>query len=252
MLRKIMAFAVCVLAMLAFGGAALVAAQGTAPEHGNQTVMVADTAPNVCVMTFTDVPQGSTFYTYIECLYCRNIVGGYPDNTFRPNADVTRGQLSKIVAQSMGLTMDPGLQLFEDVPPGTTFYTDINNLTQVGFINGYPCQPSDNCITYNRVFRPNSSASRGQIAKIVTEAAGWYDVPVNQLYEDVTPGSTFYDYVERLSMHNAATGYPCGGVGEPCGPGNLPYFRPSSNVTRGQLSKIDVIAFFPVCLVQQK
>ena len=94
MLRKILAFAVCVLAMLAFGGAAMVAAQGTAAEHGNQNITVADTAPNICVMTFTDVPQGSTFYTYIECLYCRNIVGGYPDNTFRPNTDVTRGQLS--------------------------------------------------------------------------------------------------------------------------------------------------------------
>jgi hypothetical protein len=250
MLRRLLALIVFALAMLAFGGAALVAAQ--APDRTGPGVAALDTAPDVCVMSFTDVPQGSTFYPYIECLYCRNIVGGYPDNTFRPNADVTRGQLSKIVAQSMGLNGNPGLQLFEDVPPGTTFYTDINNLTQVGFINGYPCQPSDNCITYSRVFRPNSPASRAQIAKIVTQAAGWYDVPVSQLYEDVAPGSTFYDYVERLSMHNAATGYPCGGTGEPCDPGNLPYFRPSSNVTRGQLSKIDVTAFFPVCLMQQK
>jgi len=42
-------------------------------------------------------------------------------------------------------------------------------------------------------------------------------------------------------------GYACGGEGEPCGPGNLPYFRPNANATRGQVAKINSNTFFPGC-----
>lgn len=58
-----------------------------------------------------------------------------------------------------------------------------------------------------------------------------------QVFEDVPPGSTFYDFVNNIYGDAIATGYPCGGPGEPCGSENLPYYRPSANVTRGQMSK---------------
>jgi hypothetical protein len=58
-----------------------------------------------------------------------------------------------------------------------------------------------------------------------------------QEFEDVPPGNTFYDYVNNLYRDNIISGYPCGGVGEPCGAGNLPYYRPGNSVTRAQMSK---------------
>ena len=96
-------------------------------------------------------------------------------------------------------------------------------------------------------FRPNSNATRGQISKIVSNAAGFIDPPGAQLFEDVLPGSTFYDFIQRLASRGIINGYPCGGAGEPCGPTNLPYFRPNDNATRGQMSKIDANTFFPNC-----
>jgi S-layer homology domain len=59
-----------------------------------------------CTITFSDVPPGSAFYDFVRCLACRDIISGYPDNTFRPNSPVTRGQLSKIVSNSAGFS-DP-------------------------------------------------------------------------------------------------------------------------------------------------
>ena len=61
-----------------------------------------------------------------------------------------------------------------------------------------------------------------------------------QRYEDVPPSNTFYVWIERLSSRGFMGGYPCGQArNEPCvAPGNRPYFRPFSNATRGQLSKI--------------
>jgi hypothetical protein len=59
-----------------------------------------------------------------------------------------------------------------------------------------------------------------------------------QQFEDVPSTNPFYDYTNNIYLDGIVSGYPCGGVGEPCiGPGNLPYYRPNNNVTRGQMSK---------------
>jgi hypothetical protein len=129
---------------------------------------------------------------------------------------------------------------FEDVLPGSTYYSFVRCLACRGIINGYPCggagEPCDPA--NNPYFRPNNSVTRAQIAKIVSNSAGFVEPPSGQTFEDVPPGSTFYDFVERLASRSIMAGYPCGGPGEPCGPGSRPYFRPNSNASRGQLAKI--------------
>src|SRR4029079_1850832 len=97
-------------------------------------------------------------------------------------------------------------------------------------------------------FRPNSGATRGQLTKIVSNAAGYGDPPQGQTFEDVQPGSSFYTYTQRLTSRGVMNGYPCGGAGEPCvPPDSRPYFRPNNPVTRGQTSKIVTNTFFPSC-----
>jgi S-layer homology domain len=254
MIRKIVILTISVLAILVAVGASRVSAQSTETARTSDT-SISNSQPDICVMSFSDVPQGSTFYQYIYCLYCRGVIDGYQDGTFRPNNNVTRGQLSKIVAVSAGFNNPPGSQLFEDVLPASTYYTYVNQLTEFGYVNGYDCGgPGEPCSPQMyRYFRPGAPATRGQIAKIVSQSAGWFDPAGTQVFEDVAPGSTFYDYIQRLYGHNAIAGYPCGGPGEPCNlPGNRPYFRPNNLTTRGQLSKIDVYAFFPGCLVSNK
>jgi hypothetical protein len=61
------------------------------------------------------------------------------------------------------------------------------------------------------------------------------------------PGTTFYDFIWRLTDRGIVSGYPCGGPGEPCSSRNLPYFRFNSSSTRGQASKIVSNTFFPAC-----
>ncbi len=219
--------------------------------------------PAACTIAFEDVPSGSTFYPYIQCMACRGIINGYPcggvgepcdpnnDPYFRLGDNVTRGQLSKIVSLSAGYDDPPGGQLFEDVPPGSTFYTYIQQLASRGYISGYPCgSPGEPCVPPDNgpYFRPNNNATRGQISKIVSNAAGFTDPPGAQLFEDVLPGSTFYEFVQRLAGQATIQGYPCGSPGEPCvPPDNRPYFRPNNTTTRGQASKIVANTFFPEC-----
>jgi hypothetical protein len=125
----------------------------------------------------------------------------------------------------------PACGEFTDVPPSNTFYPFVHCLACEGIIQGY----SDG------TFRPNNPVTRGQISKIISLSAGFVEpVPTTQQsFEDVPYGSTFWEYVERLSTRGIIGGYACGGPGEPCvPPGNRPYFRPNAGATRGQLVKI--------------
>ena len=189
----------------------------------------ATTTPTTCTITFSDVPPGSTFYTYIECLACRGIISGYQDGTFRPSSNVTRGQAAKIVANSAGYdeTIPPTKQTFSDVTPGSTFWIYIERVALHGAISGY----SDG------TFRPNNNVTRGQLAKIDAEVKGYDDVipPTQQTFSDVAPGSTFWVYIERVALHNVVSGY------------SDATFRPFNSVTRGQTSKIVSLTFSPNC-----
>jgi hypothetical protein len=183
------------------------------------------------------VPQGSTFYEFVQCLACRGILGGYPDGTFRPNNTVTRGQLAKIVSNAAGYNDPVGGQTFSDVPVGHTFYEFIERVAMHGVVGGYD----------DGTFRPANNATRGQISKIVANAAGFNDAVSGQTFQDVPSGSTFYMFIERLVKRSIMSGYACGSTGEPCGPDNKPYFRPAMDATRGQVAKIVSNSFFPNC-----
>jgi hypothetical protein len=198
---------------------------------------------------YYDVPVDNPFYSYIECMATQGTISGYADNTFRPNNNITRGQLSKIVSNSAGLSDPPGAQIFEDVPQGSTFYDWIQRLASRGFIGGYPCGgQAEPCGSENRpYFRPNNDTTRAQITKIVSNAAGYSDPPGSQIFEDVPPTNLFYQWVQRLASRGIMGGYPCGSDGEPCGSNNLPYFRPNNSATRGQVAKIVKNTFFANC-----
>jgi hypothetical protein len=206
-------------------------------------------------MNFTDVDLYNPFYVYIRCLYCRGILSGYSDGTFRPYNQVTRGQAAKIVSNAANFT-DPiagGQQTFTDVPPTHPFWLWIERAALHGVINGYNTVPD--CGTGIPCFQPYNPLTRGQLAKIVSQAAGFNDDPgTQQDFADVPVGSVFWVYVERLSRRGIIAGYDCGsgyanpctGQVETCDPQSRPYFRPCGYVTRGQASKIVANTFFPV------
>jgi hypothetical protein len=202
-------------------------------------------------LQFNDVLPGSPFHPYVQCLACRGIIGGYADGTFRPGNGITRGQLSKVVSLAAGWNEPRSGQTFQDVPSTNPFHVYVERMSARGVIGGYGCGGvGEPCVPpLNRpYFRPNSESTRGQISRIVSLAAGFNEPPGAQRFEDVAPGSPFYDYVQRLAGRGILGGYACGGVGEPCVPsGNRPYFRPGNGSTRGQTSKIVANAFFPEC-----
>jgi hypothetical protein len=205
-----------------------------------------------CPMTFTDVDRYNPFYIYIRCLYCRGIVSGYADNTFRPYNNLTRGQAAKVVSNAAGITDAVSGQRYVDVPTSHPFYLWIMRLTNRGYMGGYSTCPG----TGTPCFRPEQNVTRGQLAKIVSNAAQFTDsIPSTvQSFADVPSSNTFWLWIERLSRRGIISGYDCGtgyinpctGVAETCDSTRRPYYRWCANVTRGQASKIVANTFFPI------
>lgn len=64
-----------------------------------------------------------------------------------------------------------------------------------------------------------------------------------QDFQDVPVSNPFFGYLHSIYLAGIVSGYNCGGAGEPCVPPyNLPYYRPNSAVTRGQMSKYASLA----------
>ncbi len=120
--------------------------------------------------TFADVPPAQPFFTVVETAAAQGVVSGYGCGSpgepcdarrrpyFRPNADVTRGQLAKMVVGAAGWPLlTPAVPSFADVAPGSAFYASIETAVCRGILSGYA----------DGTYRPGASATRGQIAKIV-------------------------------------------------------------------------------------
>jgi len=148
-----------------------------------------------------------------------------------------------------------GRQSFEDVPPNSTFWRYIEQLSAQGYVSGYPCgqAPAGPCVPPgNRpYFLPGNYVTRGQLAKIDANAVGFAEPSSSQTFQDVPPNNAFYDFVERVALHGVINGYQCGQApAGPCvAPANRPYYLTGNNVTRGQTAKIVSITFFPNCQI---
>ena len=77
--------------------------------------------------------------------------------------------------------------------------------------------------------------SRGQLAKIAANAAGYNEPVTTQSFRDVASDQPFYLYIERMAQRGLISGYPDG------------TFRPGNEVTRGQASKIVTNTLLPNC-----
>jgi hypothetical protein len=159
--------------------------RGQVSKIVSESAQFSDPVPSA-QQSFEDVAPSSTFWVWIERLSTRGIISGYPcggafepcvapNNRpyFRPNNNVTRGQLSKITSGAAGWTETPTGQTFEDAPPASTFYLYIERMAVRGVISGYPCGgPFEPCVgPANRpYFRPNNNATRGQMSKIAASA----------------------------------------------------------------------------------
>jgi S-layer homology domain len=119
---------------------------------GTTTPFIAS-VPTVAQTTFSDVSSTYWAKDFISSLAQRNVIAGFPDGTFRPNAPVTRAEFATMVGKAF--TKNPVREAvnFVDVPSTYWAANAIESAYKTGFLSGYP----------GAVFRPNQRIPREQV-----------------------------------------------------------------------------------------
>lgn len=120
-------------------------------------------------VTFKDVDATTTRGAAIYKLVKSGVLVGYPDGTFRPDAEITRAELCKVVNLIFGYTEIEENDLgFSDVKADDWFYEYVLVAKKAGYVKGYE----------DGTFRPENKITREETATILTRVANVYDLGI--------------------------------------------------------------------------
>jgi len=131
----------------------------------NNTITRAEFAKIVAVAKGLGTATGSSFSDtaghwaagYIEAVKAAGIIDGYENGTFRPNNNITRAEIAKIVVAAAGFAIDTSGAGFSDIA-GHWASDYILTAANKGIVGGYT----------DGTFRPNNSATRAEASKMVS------------------------------------------------------------------------------------
>ncbi|KPN95352.1 5'-nucleotidase C-terminal domain-containing protein [Lysinibacillus sp. ZYM-1] len=156
-------------------------------------------APVSAASPFSDVKESHADYEGISTLYAAGIISGYPDGTFKPDTNVTRGQAAKMIAGALKLdTKEVENPNFKDIKADNPYYGPIAALVGLNVISGY----GDN------TFRPNQTITHGDLAKILSSIPTLPELESANNHgasENVTRGQLATLIAEALTKSNTET-----------------------------------------------
>ena len=108
---------------------------------------------------YSDVAQPVWYNNAISTMSNLGVIGGYSDGTFRPNANITRSELTKIAVSllhyaDLQLT---GSTIFDDVPQDEWYTKFVEAATELDLIEGYP----------DNTFHPDDDITRAEAVTII-------------------------------------------------------------------------------------
>lgn len=116
------------------------------------------------VMAYSDVEEGTYVSEAVTVLSNLDILNGYEDGTFKPEATITRAEMAKIVCETLGYYgMGSDKTPFDDVEPKHWAAGYINTAAGLGIINGYG----------DSKFGPEDTVTYEQAVKMVVCALGY-------------------------------------------------------------------------------
>jgi predicted outer membrane repeat protein len=187
---------------------------GTGCEAGADEIV----AP-ACAVGFSDVSASHPFFEDICWMDQTLITTGFPDDTFKPSAPVTRQSMAAFIYR---LAMSPPFELpvsptFGDVSPAHPFYDEIEWMAWKGIASGFD----------GDVYLPAANVSRQAMSAFMYRVAGepLFIDPAEQTFDDVSPAHPFFHEIEWMAEEEISTGFLPG-----------PQYRPSIAVSRQAMS----------------
>jgi len=108
-------------------------------EEKDQKLLMPTIKIKTGIKSFNDVKEGFWAKDAIEYLATLGMIGGYPDNTFRPDQPLTRAELATLLVKAKGFEPKiPESNLFADVPTNHWAAPYISVALDHKYISGYP------------------------------------------------------------------------------------------------------------------
>lgn len=174
------------------------------------SVMAADTP------VFSDVDETSPQGQAIIKMYNKGYLAGYNDGTFRPDGEVTRAELVRIINQVFGYTENEDLNtadFADNTNANAWYYNDVRIAQQMGYISGFgdnTFRPQDNftrqqaCVVLTIITNATLGANTVSISDEVSPwALNYVNAAVNSGLFDLEAGNTF------RAMQNITRGELC-------------------------------------------
>ncbi|MBQ7792505.1 MAG: S-layer homology domain-containing protein, partial [Clostridia bacterium] len=159
---------------------------------------------------FTDLSDSHWAYQYVDGLVASGVINGYEDGTFRPEANVTRAELAKLVTVQFG---ENGEKAYSDVSATDWFYDYVT--------------AGGNYFLSEGEFRPNTQATREEVAYAIYVATGSKASDNNVTFTDADDISAEYkNAIAAVFANGVITGYPDGS------------FLPKNNITRAETATV--------------
>ncbi len=184
-------------------------------------MIASSAAPALAQATrFPDVPSNHWAKDYINALVAQNVLAGFPDGTFRPDAPVTRAQFSSMVQAVYSTTKIRNAINFVDVPSRHWAAGSIRTSYEMGFLSGYP----------GNIFRPEQNIPREQVLVSLANGLNYSpNAPMNQVlnyYVDNGSVSNFArSAVAAATEQRMVVNYP-----------TLTRLNPTRNATRAEVA----------------
>ncbi len=165
---------------------------------------------------FSDVDFSTEQGQAIEKMYSVGYLKGYNDGTFKPDATITRAELTRVFNQVFKYELNEEkaatMEDFSDVEQGAWYYNDVRIAQTNGYINGFN----------DGTFRPQDNFTRQQTCVTLALAAGLQNTAQEiTISDEVSPWAE--NYVKAAIADGAFE----------LEEGNT--FRATANITRGEV-----------------
>ena len=165
---------------------------------------------------FSDIPYGKWYTNAVSYCYDMKYVGGYEDNTFRPDRPMTRAEMAAIMNQMLKLT-EKAENTFSDVQNGAWYTDAVLRCVKAGVMSGYD----------SRTFGVNDPLTREQGAVILA----------NVFQISKQSGRTAFSDDAKISSWAVGSVKAMAQAGYIAGMGDNA-FAPKSSLTRAQMCQI--------------
>ncbi|GGG18078.1 hypothetical protein GCM10007425_10640 [Lysinibacillus alkalisoli] len=144
---------------------------------------------------FKDISPTSSSYFEVNFLISKEVINGYSDGTFRPNALIQKQHIAKMLVEALELRTE-GVENpnFKDVPTTAVYYKQIAAATQAGLFEK------------SEYFNPTEPITRAQMAQIIANGFELKRTVTEPIFVDVNDNTPNIDAIYALVENDITTG----------------------------------------------